>query len=84
MKIIFRETRGAEPLSHGFRRRGHVANGIGGVDLDELFENIARQLVRRIWALRLGQWNKTANPTEHQHPPNRPLHVLSSKAVMGG
>ena len=34
----------AEALRHGFGSGGHVADGIGSVDFDQLFENVVREL----------------------------------------
>src|SRR5207302_8465610 len=35
----------AQTLGHRFGGGGHVANGVGGVDLNELLENVVRQLL---------------------------------------
>jgi hypothetical protein len=41
-----------QTFGHGFRGGRHVANGIGGVDLNELLEDVVRQLLRLIRTLR--------------------------------
>ena len=43
--IAVRKTGGPQPRCHGLRGRRHVTDGVGGVDLDELLENRARQRV---------------------------------------
>jgi hypothetical protein len=40
------EAGGAKSLRHGLRRRRDVAHGIGGVDLDQLLEDVVCQLIR--------------------------------------
>src|SRR5579862_3950861 len=42
----------AEALGHGFAGGGRAADGIGGVDFDELAEDVASELTRRIAELR--------------------------------
>ena len=44
--VAVRKTGGPQPLCHRFRGRRDVTDGVGGVDLDELLENRARQRVR--------------------------------------
>src|ERR1044071_4070214 len=48
MDIFSREAGSAKPGGHGFRGSGHVACGrIGGIDFNELLENVSRHLVLR-------------------------------------
>jgi hypothetical protein len=42
----------AQAFGHGFGRDGGIADGIGGVDFDELFENVVRELICSIIRLR--------------------------------
>ena len=64
MNVIRWKSPGAETGSHGFSRGSHVAGGgVSCIDLDELFENIAGDLVfRREAGLLLG-----ADGTGRQH-----------------
>jgi len=43
MDIAFRESRDAKPHRQNFSRASGVARRIGGIDLDQLFENRACQ-----------------------------------------
>lgn len=43
-EVGFRESSVAEPLRHTFRGRRHVANRICSVDLDQLLEDVMRDL----------------------------------------
>jgi tetrahydromethanopterin S-methyltransferase subunit G len=42
----------AQAFGHRFGRDGGIAHGIGGVDFDELFKNIVRQLICSVIRLR--------------------------------
>ena len=43
LNILFVESGFPQPLGHGFGGGAHVADGVGGVDLDQLLEDLARQ-----------------------------------------
>src|SRR5258708_34498986 len=47
-EVSFRKSGFAKARSHRFGRGGHVSFGcVGGIDLDQLFQNVARELLRR-------------------------------------
>ena len=79
VKVILGKTRVAKALRHSFGGSCHVADGIGGVDLDKLLENVSRHLVDGVRTLRPGWRDKTGNPRQHQHRANRSTHWSSSQ-----
>ncbi len=58
----------AKARGHRFRRGRHVAGGLGGVDLDELLVDVARQLPRRVIERRNGgggaEWKREDDENE--------------------
>jgi hypothetical protein len=42
----------AQPLRHGLCGGRHISDRVGGVDLDQLFQDVARELVRVFIRLR--------------------------------
>src|SRR5216683_6223106 len=57
LDIALGETSVAQTLGHRFGGGRHVANGVGGVDLDELLKDVVRQLIRLILTLRSSSWS---------------------------
>ena len=46
MNVAVRKSSVAKALRHGFSGGGHAADRIGGVDFDQLFENVERKFAR--------------------------------------
>src|SRR6266567_5262372 len=54
MNVALRKSRLAKTFRYSFRRAGYVAHRICGVDLDQLFENVAGKLFSGIVDLGVG------------------------------
>ncbi len=54
VEIGIREAGVAEALRHGFGGGGHIADGICGVDFDQLLENVVGELLGGVVNLGIG------------------------------
>src|SRR6266851_7359852 len=82
MDVPLSETRFEQTASHRFGGGGHIADGVRHIDLNELLENVARQLLCLIRTLRSSPERAARDQTEGQNPACSFPHLLSSERTI--
>src|SRR2546430_884718 len=77
LDIAFGEASVAQTFGHRFGGGCHVANGVGGIDLNELLENVMRQLLCLILTLTWSSGRTARDQTKRQDPAYLSLHLRS-------
>src|SRR6266705_2090092 len=79
MEVLLSETCFEQTASQRFGGGRHIADGVRRIDLNELLENIARQLLCLIRTLRSSPERAARDQTERQNPACPFPHLLSSE-----
>jgi len=79
MDVLLSETRFEQTASQRFGGGGYIADGVRRIDLNELLENVTRQLLCLIRTLRSSLERAARDQTERQNPACPSPHLLSSE-----
>src|SRR5947209_13121188 len=79
VEVLLSETRFEQTAGQRFGGGRHIADGVRRIDLNELLENIARQLLCLIRTLRSSPERAARDQTERQNPACPSPHLLSSE-----